>query len=119
MWAEGRVLPFPLLPERREHTRAPLLVRVECRSSQNYVLGMCNNISENGLLIKAQQALDLSQKVTVRFVLPPIRTGAAIQANGVVVRVEDGGRMMALEFTGLRPKDREAIVEYVERNCRR
>jgi PilZ domain-containing protein len=81
-------------------------------------MGMCDNISVNGLLIKAQQDLEVSQEVTVRFVVPPIRTGAVVKASGVVVRVEASG-IFALEFTELRPKDREAIANFVEQNCRR
>jgi hypothetical protein len=111
--AHSRPLPFPLSQERRQHPRATLLVRVECKSSQTYILGTCENISESGLQIKTQQAFELSQQVTVRFVLPPVQTGVAVHASGVVVRVEPG-QSMALEFTSLKPRDRQAIAAFVQ-----
>ena len=114
----ARVVPFPLAQDRRKHPRATLLVRVECRSSQTYILGTCENISESGLQIKTQQAFELSQQVTVRFVLPPVQTGPAVQASGVVVRVEPG-ESMALEFTALKPRDRQAILSFVQSEQRR
>ena len=115
MLPESRLLPFPLACERRKHPRARLLVRVECRSSQTYVLGTCEDISESGLSIKTQEAFDAGNSVTVRFVLPPVQTGSVIKADGVVLRVNPG-RSMALEFVGLSPRDRQAIAEYVARN---
>ena len=111
------VLPFPVAVERRKHPRAPLLVRVECRSPAIYVLGTCENISENGLLVRTPQPFEPGHRVTVRFLLPPVQTGTAIQASGVVQRVNPG-ESMALEFVGLKARERRAIAQYVERTSR-
>jgi hypothetical protein len=89
-------------------------VRVECKTPQTYVLGSCENISETGMLIKARQTFDVSQPVTLRFMLPPVGTGTAVQASGVIVRAETG-EYMALEFVRLRESFRDAIARYVER----
>ena len=99
--------------ERRRAPRIPVLVRVECRTPQNYVLGNCENINETGMLVMARQTFEVSQAVTLRFALPPISTGKVIQTGGVIVRAE-AGKYMAVEFAGLRPPFRDAIARYIE-----
>jgi hypothetical protein len=43
--------------ERRRAPRIPVLVRVECRTPQNYTVGNCQNISETGMLVKTREVL--------------------------------------------------------------
>jgi c-di-GMP-binding flagellar brake protein YcgR len=100
--------------ERRRAPRIPVLVRVECRTPQNYIVGNCRNISETGMLIKSRQVFEVPQAVTLRFALPPISTGKVIQAGATVVRVAEEG-YMAVKFTDLRPPLRDAIARFVER----
>lgn len=102
------------MEESRRAARIPVLVRVECKTPQNYILGNCQNISETGMWIKTRQPFDVSQEVTLRFALPPVSTGKVIQAQGVIVRVQEG-EYMAVKFTRLRRDFRTAIIRFVER----
>lgn len=101
--------------DRRRAPRIPVLVRVECRTPKNYILGNCENLSETGMLIKARQIFDASENVNLRFALPPISTGKVIQAGGVIVRTE-AGQYMAVEFRGLKLGLRDAIARFVEKH---
>jgi len=65
------------------------------------------------MLVNTAQTFDVSSSVTLRFVLPPVATGLAVQTGGEVVRVQEA-KSMAIEFVGLRPPYREAIARYVE-----
>ena len=105
----------PVQPEKERRTspRAPLLVRVECKTPQTYVLGNCESISATGMLIQCQQTFEVFHSVTLRFVLPPVRTGVAVQTGGLVVRAQKG-EYMAVEFIGLRPPYRDAIAKHIE-----
>ena len=104
--------------DRRRTPRLPLLVRVECKTPQTYVLGRCENISETGILVKARETFDVSQAVIVRFMLPPVARGPAVQTGGVIVRAQ-AGEYMALEFVRLRATMRDAISRYIERGKER
>jgi hypothetical protein len=88
---------------------------VECRTPQRYVVANCEDISETGMLVKAREPFEVSQAVTLRFVLPPLMSGDVIQAGGIVVRAESGA-YMAIEFTEMRLPFREAIARYVEQS---
>jgi hypothetical protein len=102
--------------DRRRAPRVPLLVRVECKTPRTYVLGYCGNISETGMLVKCRETFDVAQAVTVRFMLPPIATGTAVETGGIVVRAQ-AGEFMAVEFVRLRATLRSAISRYIEQNA--
>lgn len=95
--------------------RAPILVRVECKTPGIYVQGRGVNISETGMLISCREMLPVSQAVSLRFVLP-VAAGrnVTVSTDGVVVRVEKG-RCMGIRFIGLRAPFQEAIAEYIQR----
>jgi len=101
--------------EQRAAQRAPILVRVECKTPRIYVQGQGENISETGMLIACRETFELSQSVTLRFVLP-VAAGKniAVSTAAVVVRVERG-RFMGVRFMGLRAPFQQAIAEYIER----
>jgi c-di-GMP-binding flagellar brake protein YcgR len=101
--------------ERRRAPRIPVLVRVECETPQNCIFGNCENISETGMLVKARQTFDVSQRVTLRFALPEELAGKVIQTGGTVVRVQ-AGESMAVEFRDMRPPFRDAIARFVEKS---
>jgi hypothetical protein len=86
---------------------------VECRTPHTFVLAKCENISETGMLVKVRQTFEVSQPVTVRFMLPP---GAAIQSGGAIVQAQVG-QYMALQFVRLQSTLRDAICQYVERGA--
>jgi len=56
--------------EQRRAQRAPILVRVECKTPRIYVQAQGVNISETGMLLTCRETLPVSQAVTLRFVLP-------------------------------------------------
>jgi hypothetical protein len=101
--------------ERRKTPRVPLLVRVECKTARKYVLGHCENISETGMLVTTTETFDVAEPVTLRFMLPPISAGKAVQATATVLRT-DAGESMAFQFVRLPESFRRAIAEFIERN---
>jgi c-di-GMP-binding flagellar brake protein YcgR len=101
--------------ERRAARRAPIIVRVECRTPRILAQGNAENISETGMLITCREALEVSQAVTLRFALPVApQKSVAVSTGAVVVRMERR-RFMGVRFLGLRPAFREAIALYIER----
>ena len=105
----------PSGPERRNSPRISLLVRVECKTPRKYVLGHCENISETGMLVNTSETFDVAEPVTLRFMLPPISSGKAIQATATVLRTQSG-ESMAFQFVRLPEPFRRAIAEFIERN---
>src|SRR5690348_3481286 len=101
--------------ERRKAPRVSLLVRVECRTPRRYVLGHCENISESGMLVNTTDTFDVAEPVTLRFMLPPISSGVAIQATATVLRTLNG-ESMAFQFVRLPDKFRQAIAGFIERH---
>jgi hypothetical protein len=103
--------------DRRKAARAQLLVRVEHQTPEStYTIGECENISETGIWVKTKEKFAISQEVTLRFILPPVAIGIAVQTRGVVVRVQESGGV-AFEFVELKPRFRDAIAKYVQRSA--
>ena len=91
-------------------------------SAQNCPLrlhGHVYDISEGGVRIELDDALDPGEIVSLYLELPG--TDAAIEASASVVWVHDeqddpGPRRMALKFTEfLNPSDRNRLVDYIDR----
>ena len=101
--------------ERRVAQRAPILVRVECKTPRIYVQAQGVNISETGMLITCRETLPVSQAVTLRFALP-VAAGrnVAVSTEALVVRVEKG-RFMGVRFVGLRVAFQQAIADYIQK----
>ena len=97
--------------DRRKSQRAPLLVQVEIKDTQEFSIGRVENISEGGLLVLSHNTLELKKEVITRFNLPP--PGRHIECVGVVVRIQYGS-IMAIEFQQLKEEDRKAIAEFVK-----
>ena len=99
--------------ERRAALRAPILVRVECRTPTTYVQAQGENISKTGMLLTCRETFEISQPVTLRFVLQ-VAPGKniAVSTAAVVARVESG-RFMGVRFIGLRAPFQQAIAEYI------
>ena len=100
-----------LKTERRTQDRKrPLsLVYVELPPSNG---GMMRDLSEHGFSLRAMMPLRHSEKVAFSFVLD---ISARIDGEAIVVRVDDGGRVAALEFAGLPSHARDQIRCYLER----
>src|SRR3990172_8808184 len=101
--------------ERRVAQRAPILVRVECKTPRIYVQAQGVNISETGMLLTCRETLAVSQAVTLRFALP-VAAGrnVAVSTEALVVRVEKG-RFMGVRFVGLRVAFQQAIADYIQK----
>ena len=99
--------------ERRVAQRARILVRVECKTPRIYVQAQGEDISETGMLLTCRETFQVSQSVTLRFVLP-VAAGKniAVSTSAIVARMESG-RYMGVRFMGLRAPFQEAIAEYI------
>jgi hypothetical protein len=94
-----------LKTERRTQTRKrPLsLVYVELPPSNG---GMMRDLSEHGFSLRAMMPLQQSEKVAFSFALD---SSARIDGEAIVLRVDEGGHVAALEFAGLPAHARDQI----------
>jgi hypothetical protein len=99
--------------ERPRARRAPIVVRVECKTPRIFAQGSAENISETGMLIGCRETFEISQTVTLRFTLPVAQKTVVISTGAVVARMERG-RFMGVQFLGLRQAFRDAIGQYIE-----
>jgi hypothetical protein len=100
-----------LKTERRtQHRKRPLsLVYVELPPANG---GMMRDLSEQGFSLRAMMPVRASEKIPFSFVLD---SSARIEGDAIVLRVEDGGRVAALEFAGLPPHSRDQIRRWLDR----
>ena len=97
--------------ERRTQLRKrPLsLVYVELPPSNG---GMMRDLSEHGFSFRAMIPLRPSEKVPFSFALDD---AARIDGEAIVIRLEDGGHVAALEFAGLPLHSRDQIRRWLDR----
>jgi hypothetical protein len=102
---------MPLKTERRTELRKrPLsLVYVELPPSNG---GMMRDLSEHGFSLRAMMPLRPSEKFPFSFALD---TSARIDGEAIVLRVEDGGHVAALEFAGLPSHSRDQIRRWLDK----
>ena len=100
-----------LKTERRTQLRKrPLsLVYVELPPSNG---GMMRDLSEQGFSLRAVMPLRQSEKVPFSFALD---TAARIDGEAIVLRIDDGGHVVALEFAGLPSHSRDQIHRWLEK----
>ena len=96
--------------ERRKSERAPVVVRVDYTTVDEFFSEFTQNINEGGLFIETESPLEPESKVQLQFDLPG--TDEPVKATGRVVRVEPTG--MALEFDDLDPGTRDRINQLVK-----
>ena len=95
---------------RTQHRKRPLsLVYVELPPSNG---GMMRDVSEYGFSLRAMMPLQQSEKIPFSFVLD---STARIDGEAIVVRLEDGGHVAALEFAGLSAHFRDQIRRWLDR----
>jgi hypothetical protein len=99
-----------LKTERRTQNRKrPLsLVYVELPPSNG---GMMRDLSEHGFALRAMMPLKQSEKVAFSFALD---ASARIDGEAIVLRVDDGGHVAALEFAGLPSHARDQIRRFLD-----
>jgi hypothetical protein len=100
-----------LKTDRRTQLRKrPLsLVYVELPPSNG---GMMRDLSEHGFSLRAMLPLRQSEKVPFSFALD---AAARIDGEAIVVRVDDGGHVAALEFAGLPSHSRDQIRRWQDK----
>lgn len=102
-------------PQNRQHRRAPFITPVRVLlSNGRSVDGRSEDISEGGLMVICQEALDAEQEVRVRFSLP--RSGRVVSPRAVV-RWSRGARMqmaLGLAFHELETVARDEVLSYVD-----
>jgi hypothetical protein len=95
---------------RTQHRKRPLsLVYVELPPSNG---GMMRDLSEQGFSIRAMIPVSASEKLPFSFIL---ENSARIDGEAIVLRVEDGGHVAALEFAGLPTHSRDQIRRWLEK----
>lgn len=95
---------------RTQHRKRPLsLVYVELPPANG---GMMRDLSEQGFSLRAMMPVSPSEKIAFSFVLD---SSARIEGDAIVLRVEDGGRVAALEFAGLAPHCRDQIRRWLDK----
>jgi hypothetical protein len=112
---QGKILstrvPMTVKTERRtQHRKRPLsLVYVELPPSNG---GMMRDLSEQGFSLRAMMPVSPSEKIPFSFVLD---SSARIDGEAIVLRVEDGGHVAALEFAGLSSHSRDQIRRWLDK----
>jgi hypothetical protein len=95
---------------RTQHRKRPLsLVYVELPPANG---GMMRDLSEQGFSLRAMMPVSPSEKIPFSFVLD---SSARIEGDAIVLRVEDGGRVAALEFAGLPAHCRDQIRRWLDK----
>ena len=95
---------------RTQHRKRPLsLVYVELPPSNG---GMMRDVSEYGFSLRAMMPLQQSEKIAFSFVLD---STARIDGEAIVVRLDDGGHVAALEFAGLSAHFRDQIRRWLDK----
>ncbi|HWN74675.1 MAG TPA: PilZ domain-containing protein [Candidatus Udaeobacter sp.] len=95
---------------RTQHRKRPLsLVYVELPPANG---GMMRDLSEQGFSLRAMTPVSPSEKIQYSFVLD---SSARIEGDAIVLRVEDGGRVAALEFAGMPPHCRDQIRRWLDK----
>ena len=96
--------------ERRRHKRVLLGVPAQCQSVQLSVEVRAENVSINGLLVRATKTFPEDKEITVSFVLPG--STQAIRSRARVTHVVPD-MFMGLEFLDLTPESKEQIEQYI------
>ncbi|HUI51686.1 MAG TPA: PilZ domain-containing protein, partial [Terriglobales bacterium] len=74
--------------------------------------GMMRDLSEHGFSLRAMNPLQMSEKVPFSFNLD---STARIDGEAIVIRLQDSGRVAALEFAGLSAHARDQIRRFLEK----
>lgn len=99
-----------MLEERRRFQRISLRTQVAYQVGDRKFTGQSSNLSQTGILFEGNGALKPGIALQFSFRLP--EQPLPIEAEGVVVRVDDKGRV-GVRFTQLRTEDRQRIRELV------
>lgn len=97
-----------LIESRRRQTRVPLQTEVVCEVGSRTMRGRTWNLSQGGIQIEASN-LQAGDAVQLSFRLPV--ADIPVEAVGVVAWANE--ERQGIQFTGLNPRSREAIQEFI------
>jgi uncharacterized protein (TIGR02266 family) len=99
----------------RRHNRIEVDVGVDCAHQEAMVRGFARNISEGGVFLETDEAIDAGSPLTLSFTLPGQQ--APLVVTGKVVRRIELGREsrfgLGVQFTGLNTASRERILDFL------
>ena len=95
--------------EKRKHKRVALHAAVECRSGETILNCQIDNISINGLLIRASDPFPQHEELTLRFSMP---SGRVIECRARVAHMVPAA-FMGVEFVDLAPEAAAVFEEYI------
>ncbi|MBI4556287.1 MAG: PilZ domain-containing protein [Candidatus Hydrogenedentes bacterium] len=103
--------------ERRRYPRSRRGIPAVVDHSGPGVLNHVDNISGNGILCHTVKPIPVMTKMSIALELPP-PNGSRIECEGIVIRCEphdqgDDHFKVAILYTKIATKDREAIEEFV------
>ena len=101
-----------MVDNRRKFVRIPLKATVTCDFKGQSTKGTSWNISQGGLLFEGPNLRPLDE-IHLSIQLPT--TGITIQTSGVVVRVDERGRV-GVRFASMNDAGREAIRQLVDQD---
>jgi len=98
-------------PNRRSHSRSPLVVEVNVHGENNFYVGFSQDISEGGLFVATHATSKVGQRFAMEFGLPG--SGQPIRCMVEVAWVSDShGAGMGLRFIGLTESARQSIEQF-------
>jgi serine/threonine-protein kinase len=101
-------------PSHRRHVRAPYVTLVLLAAGAGAEIeARSEEISEDGMLVVAPQALPLGAPVRMRFASPMTGEMIAIEASVRWTREGRGKSAMGLEFVNVSPLFRSAVGQYI------
>jgi type IV pilus assembly protein PilZ len=103
------------MQEHREHTRAPIELKVDYKKLNSFFADFTKNISKGGTFIKTKKTLPIGTRFLFRLAVPT--RDAPFQLLGEVVHAETGGEDpgMGIRFVWDDDRDRRDFESLVER----
>jgi type IV pilus assembly protein PilZ len=100
--------------EQREHTRAPIELKVDYKKLNSFFADYTKNISKGGTFIKTRKPLPVGTRFIFRLTVPgrPL----PFELNGEVVHADPAGddAGMGIRFVWVADTDRRAFEQVVE-----
>jgi CheY-like chemotaxis protein len=103
----------PMLKEKRLHARLPYRAAVDCKwfgQRQGHFKAGSIDICEDGMLLGPSGGLDVGQEIDLEFEMPTAKV--PLKPRAKILR-RDNSDHIAVEFTNISLKDREAIRTFV------
>ena len=102
-------------PDHREHSRAPIELKVDYKKLNSFFADYTKNISKGGTFIKTKRSLPIGTRFLFRLTVPGRE--APFELNGEVVHASPSGDEpgMGIRFVWVADTDRTAFEGVVEK----